>query len=91
MVDMPELLIQDLMLREDHKFLNDMISKLGLSQADTRSAYKKQFIAGMDSEPVEHKKNNAGRRRANLWLLEKTDPLRLPRQLRIHRSIEENE
>jgi hypothetical protein len=31
-------------------------------------AYHDEWLAGMAAEPVEHKKQNAGRFRANTWL-----------------------
>jgi len=61
--------ISKLMLKEDHQFLGGMMRKINGKPMAIRNGYKKQFIAGMDSEPVPQKKNNAGRRMANLWLL----------------------
>jgi hypothetical protein len=66
---MANIEISKLMLKGDHLFLNEMLRKVKFRPMDTRNEYKKQFIAGMKAESSLIKKNNAGRKRANAWLL----------------------
>ncbi len=61
--------IQKLMLKEDSRFLSDMTRKLNYRPTAIREGYEREFRAGMASEPVDYKKDNVGRRQANLWLL----------------------
>lgn len=64
-----ERLISKLMLRGDHVFLERKLIQLPPQKRDpAKQEYKKKFLAAMDAEPVEHKKANAGRQAANLWL-----------------------
>jgi hypothetical protein len=39
-----------------------------VTRVDVLTDYRKQWIAGMETEPVDHKKQNTGRFRANSWL-----------------------
>ena len=62
--------IKKLLLREDWKFLNERLAYFpAFEQKEVKMQYKMEFIKGMDAEPNPVKQNNAGRRRANLWLL----------------------
>lgn len=66
---MTNIAISNLMLKDDHRFLNEMMRKLPGRPMEIMGEYKKQFISGMESEPSIIKKNNAGRKKANTWLL----------------------
>ena len=57
---------------EDREILQRAIFFTGKPADEMRAEYRKRFIKAMDSEPNKVKKVNAGRRAANLWLLEKT-------------------
>lgn len=61
------------MLREDQQFLNKKLKGQPRQKyLDLKGGYKREFIAGMDDEPLEHRKHNAGRCRANTWLRNNT-------------------
>ena len=63
--------IGPMMLKEDVQFLNAGLSKVPRNRAaDIKARYKEEFLAGHDGEPASHRKENAGRQRANLWLLD---------------------
>lgn len=67
--------IGGMMNREDHSFLERQLLRVEpRKKAGIRAEYKRHFLAGYDAEPVEHRKENAGRRRANSWLFQYTDP-----------------
>lgn len=66
--------IKKLLLREDWQFLNGQLEILPTHKRGwVKRLYREEFIAGMDAEPSEIKKANAGRRRANSWLLEQLE------------------
>ncbi len=61
--------VTKLMLKEDSKFLGERVRQLRRYRpTEICDGYYKKFIQGMSNEPVEHKKNNAGRHKANSWL-----------------------
>ena len=39
-----------------------------VTKVNVLTGYREQWLAGMESEPTEHKKQNAGRFKANSWL-----------------------
>lgn len=51
----------------DRPFILGLIPS-GVIKVYALTNYREQWLAGMDSEPIEHKKQNAGRYRANSWL-----------------------
>jgi hypothetical protein len=64
-------LVNTLPMREDKKHLWKHIDKMpGAVQVRTVTAYLQQWQLGSEAEPLEHKKENAGRHRANAWLRE---------------------
>ena len=63
--------IGKLMLQGDHFHLNQRLGLLPThKRASAKAHYKKVFLEGVDQEPIKHKKANAGRRAANLWILD---------------------
>lgn len=63
--------ISKLMLREDHKFLFQQLLRFPEhKRRQLKQKYKNLFLAAMDKEPAEHKKENAGRYAANVWIRE---------------------
>ena len=59
-----------LMTREDRHYLERMLTQVNPREREAvKAEYKRRFLDGMEGEPVEHKRANAGRRAANLYLL----------------------
>ena len=56
------------MLRDDRIHFDRNWNLTGFKYDEAWNEYKRQFKQGMDQEPVEHKKANAGRRQANIWI-----------------------
>ncbi len=56
------------LLPDDKAYLVSYLPKNKGSRITCRNGYKEQWLAGMKSEPVEHLKQNVGRRKANVWL-----------------------
>ncbi len=62
--------INKLPQREDREFIYDQLNRFNPSDhSKIFKGYIDQWRVGKESEPVEQKKTNAGRRMANLWLL----------------------
>lgn len=62
------------LLPDDRKFIRRRLRVLPLSSHEkVFRLYRNRFINGMEAEQAEHKKDNAGRYRANTWLLEITE------------------
>ena len=57
------------LLREDRTFVRKRTEWSSYREERLR-AYREHWIRAADAEPLEHRKDNAGRRAANLWLLE---------------------
>ena len=59
------------MTREDWNYLDRMLTQVGPNErAAVKAEYKRRFLQGMKGEPVKQKRANAGRRAANLYLLD---------------------
>ncbi len=66
--------INQLKLRDDRVFVNRML--LGVYGAERLALVNRYFeerAKGMNAEPIEIKKENAGGRRANIWLRQARD------------------
>ena len=61
--------IKKLMLKEDFHHLATHYNLVTSDRSAVWQRYCKEFQAGMDGEEVPHRKANAGRKAANLWLL----------------------
>jgi hypothetical protein len=61
--------INKLKLREDRMFVFEILNGTrGKQKLELVSRYFEERQKGKESEPVEHKKENTGRKRANTWL-----------------------
>ena len=69
--------ISKLMLRDDHTYLERMLLHAS-DKVKERQTYKKLFLKAYEAEPIEHKKANAGRYAANIYLTNKWFTLGLP-------------
>ena len=65
---------RDLMNREDNIYLRRALMQLSTPAPQVKAEYKRRFLEAYEAEPVEHKKSNAGRQAANLYLTEMMDP-----------------
>lgn len=64
------------LLSDDKAYLISYFPKNKGSRITCRNGYKEQWLTGMKIEPVEHLKQNVGRRKANIWLRENYPVLR---------------
>ena len=67
--ELAEHKISQLKLRDDRTFLRQqLLGVYGEARLEVVNKYFIEWLKGMDAEPVEIKKENAGRYRANTWL-----------------------
>ncbi|MEH6552405.1 MAG: hypothetical protein V7744_20715 [Pseudomonadales bacterium] len=57
-----------LLLPDDKEFLLRLLPVSAKQRKDVTQRYKAEFLVGVNAEPTDHKKQNAGRFRANSWL-----------------------
>jgi hypothetical protein len=64
-----ERLVSSLELHDDRVFIHQcLIGIYGTNRLDTVNKYLEQWQQGSSAEPINIKKDNAGRNRANTWL-----------------------
>ena len=69
--EMAEQLINSLELHDDRVFVRQcLIGIYGSDRLAVVQEYFNQWYVGSSSEPISHKKENAGRYRANVWIRE---------------------
>ena len=67
--ELAEHKINGLRLREDREFVHRKLIRIyGKKRLDLVNQYFDEWQKGSDAEPEEHRKDNAGRYRANTWL-----------------------
>ena len=67
--ELAEHKINELTLRDDRTFVRQMLlGAYGKDRLTLVDLYFNEWRKGVESEPIEVKKENAGRRRANTWL-----------------------
>lgn len=76
MTSLSETGISKLLLREDWIFLQQQLDRQPQKdREDIKREYRARFIAAYETEPIPHRKANAARRAANLWLLSHFGPI----------------
>lgn len=64
-----ERLVSSLALHDDRVFVHQcLIGVYGAKRLDIVNKYLEQWQQGSDTEPINIKKDNAGRHQANTWL-----------------------
>lgn len=56
------------LLPDDIKFLYNRLPRIPRQRREILQRYWEEWMQGMDNEPVDHKKQNQGRFRANTWI-----------------------
>jgi len=72
--ELAEHKINGLRLRDDRIFVHQsLIGIYGKERLEMVNQYFDEWQKGSDAEPEEHRKDNAGRYRANTWLRDRND------------------